>query len=151
MNELKKVQGAQVVMIKKYFWQSTNFWIALTSLLGALVVGFDSELGQKFVMEVFAVFASGGMLRNFFKENGLKFDWTQVGTSNFWAQLGIIVTTVSGAVLPDELFNTLQEAAQAVFTQNWQALLVAMFSLATIIWNLVKDKGSKEKIKAVAA
>lgn len=124
----------------KKFWQSTNFWTAVLLAVGALFVGFPEGAARDTVAALFALIASSGIIRNFVKE-GVGFDWKQIKTANFWNYVATAITAIVPQI-PAELFSRLQELATHLVGGNWQGILVSVFSIATILYHLVKNAGS---------
>lgn len=125
------------VMDKK-FWQSSNFWTNLALAVGAAFValggtGFPDDAATKLVAGVFAVFAAGSILRNYFKNVQLSGKLGDLfKSSNFIAAL---LTMLAGA-LPWLPVEALQELFDAILAGNLQAILIASFNIVNIIYHL---------------
>ncbi len=127
-------------VIKK-FWQSSNFWTWLVLGAGSLIVGFGEVESDavNLVSLVFAVFAGGKILHNFFKK-GIKFDKSQMGSSNFWGYIALIASSIFTVAIPDQLFEDFQTITEALQNGNWTGAIGAVLSAIVIIANLVKNK-----------
>ena len=122
----------------KKWYQSTNFWTAVLLAIGGLFVGFPEEAGVSMIGQIFALIGSVGIMRNFFKSSP-KPDFKKIGEVNFWNYIAAIATAIVPGVLPDELFIRLQELAESLLNGNWQGVITAIFSIATILYYLIKD------------
>lgn len=119
----------------KPFWQSTNFYIALILAVGGLFVGFPEDAARELVGQVFALIASGAAIRNWAKNAG-KPVIARLGGANFWNYVATVVLALVPA-FPPEMFDALQQLAANVIGQNWQGVIMAVFSIATIVYKIV--------------
>lgn len=104
-----------------------------------LFVGFPEEAATSGIEYLFAFLASGKALREYFKRKPEVDAGAAVNNSNWWNYIATIAVAI-GPNIPLELFDSLQDAAVAAISSNWQGILVALFSIATIIYNLVQSK-----------
>lgn len=130
----------------KPFYQSTNFWISVLLALGALFVGFPEGEAKNLVASMFGLISAFGVIRNYFKA-GPQFDWKKFGSVNFWNYVAAFLTAMVPVNLPPELFSRMQELAQAIIGGNWQGILVAVFSVASILYHIVRDNTGKKQKK----
>lgn len=110
--------------------------------VGGLFVGFPEDLGQSIVSQIFALIGSGKLLHEYFKAQPKLDAGAAVNRSNWWNYIGVILTSIIPA-LPLEFIDSLQDVLSNLLSSNWQGVLVALFSIATILYNLFK---SKEKV-----
>ena len=135
----------------KKFWQSSNFWTNIVLLIGALFVGFPEDAGQEIVLQLFALISGGQMLRNFFKKEGT-FDWKQVTTVNFWNYLAAIILSITQLNLPPEFFDGLREVVEGIINKDWQVVVRAVFSIATMLYYIfVQKKTPSDAVKQAKA
>jgi hypothetical protein len=126
---------------KKKWWESTSFFISLAILIGGLWNNFPSNEAQIAVQYIIALVATGGTLRTFFKTAKLDVvSWLQ--NSNTWQGLAVILTTWIPSLTP-ELFSGIEATVKAILSQNWQSIVSALFALATIIYNILKNRPKK--------
>lgn len=121
------------------FLKSSNFWTAVVLAIGGLFVGFQEELGSNLVISVFGLLASGKAVREYFKTKPAVDAGKAVNNSNWWNYIATIVTAFVPQ-LPGEFFSGMQELLSNLLTSNWQGVLVALFSIATILYNLFQSK-----------
>lgn len=120
---------------KKWF-QSSNFWTAAVLLIGGAFIGFPEEIGTNIVNLLFALIAGGKTLQNFF--DNAKFDIKKwAGDANFWNYLGTLLVALI-PTLPTETILHLESAVTSALGGNWQGMIIALFSLGTIIYNILK-------------
>ena len=117
--------------MQKKFWQSTNFWTAVVLLVGSVWVGFPEGAAGQAVGAVFALVASGAIIRNFVKSAGKPNLLQALMSSNFWAQLGTVVVSVL-PLIPAQAITDLETIVQSILGGNWQGAIVAAFSLIKI-------------------
>lgn len=123
------------------WWLSTNFALTVSMLVGSIFVGFDKVDAQAGVASIAGVIASVGAIRE--KVKGVDFKgWLK--NSNTWAYIGTIVVTFV-PVIPAELFTNLGDIAANAIGGNWQGILVGIFSLGTILYQLFKPKTAPVK------
>lgn len=123
------------------FWQGTNFWVALVLFFGGLFVGFPDGEAKHAVEAVFAAIAAVFAVRE--RVKGLGIDWKAWITSkNTWNYLGAFVTAIIPAI-PLDLFARLNDLAVAIIGGNWQGIVTSVFSIATILYYLLKPKIAK--------
>lgn len=129
----------------KPFYQSTNFWISVLLAGGALFVGFPEGQARDLVASMFGLISAFGVVRNYFK-TGPQFEWKKFGSANFWNYVAAFVTAMVPVNLPPELFTSLQDMASAIIGGNWQGILVAVFSVASIVYHIIQSNtGPKEE------
>lgn len=125
--------------MKYPFLKSSNFWTAVVLAVGGLFVGFQPELGSGLVVQVFGLLASAKAVREYFKQDVVVDAGGAVNNSNWWNYIAVIVTSFIPS-LPGEFFDSLQNVMTELINGNWQGVLVALFSLATILYNLFQSK-----------
>lgn len=123
--------------MNKKFWQGTNFWIALVLAIGGLFIGFPEGEARTLIAGLVGVIATAGLFRE--KLKGLqKVEWkTWLASKNTWNYLATAVVAVF-PVIPAQLFTDLRNLIDAALGGNWQGIVTAVFSIATIIYYLVK-------------
>lgn len=122
----------------KQWWQSSNFWTALVLMAGGFFVGFPEETASGFVGLIFAIIAGGKTLQNYLTNANL--DWRKwLNDANFWNYLGALLITIV-PTLPVGLMDSLQNAVQAALGGNWQGMIIALFSLGTILYKVFKPQ-----------
>jgi hypothetical protein len=116
----------------------TNFWVSIVLFIGGLFVGFPTDLAAETVDYWVAGIAGIFAVREKLKSSTI--DWRAwLGNTNTFAYLGTVITALI-PVIPMQLFTDLASLAQAALGGNWQGIVVAAFSIATIIFHLVKPK-----------
>ncbi len=133
----------------KKFWQSSNFWIAVSLAVGGFFIGFPEDEARNLVGNLFATIGSVGILRNFFK-NSPKPDWTQAGKLNFWNYIATIVTAIIPNQLPPELFTSLQSVAESLLGKNWNGVVMGLFSVGTILYYAISNRNKTAAVTASA-
>lgn len=131
----------------KQFWQSSNFWIAVSLAFGGFFIGFPEDEVRNLVGHLFATIGSVGILRNFFKKSP-KADWSQAGKLNFWNYVATIVTAIVPNQLPPELFTSLQGVAESLIGKNWNGVVMGLFSVGTILYYAITSKNNTEAVAA---
>lgn len=131
----------------KKFWQSSNFWIAVSLAIGGFFIGFPEDEARNLVGYIFATISSVGIFRNFFK-NSPKPDWKQAGKLNFWNYVATIVTAIIPNQLPPELFTSLQGVAESLIGKNWNGVVMGLFSVGTILYYAITSKNNTEAVAA---
>lgn len=117
-------------------WLSTNFALTLILFIGGLFVGFSQQDAANGVGAIAALIASVGAIREKIKGVDVK-AW--ISNSNTWAYLGTLVVSIV-PILPLELFQHLGDVARHVIGGNWQGILVSLFSIGTILYQIFKPK-----------
>lgn len=127
------------------FWQGTNFWIALVLAFGGLFIGFPEGEARNIVGAIFAIIASAGVIREKVKDSKIDVKaW--LSSTNTWNYIAAAVTAAL-PMIPAEIFTRLNELAIALIGGNWQGIVTAIFSIATIIYYLVrKPKATPETV-----
>jgi len=123
--------------VKKWY-QSSNFWTAVVLLIGGAFVGFPEEIGTQAVGLIFALIAGGKTLQNFF--DNAKFNaklW--LSDANFWNYFGAIIVALV-PTLPTETILHLETAVTSAIGGNWQGMIIALFSLGTILYKMLKPE-----------
>jgi hypothetical protein len=124
------------------FLQSSNFWTAVVMAVGGLFVGFPEGLGEQFVAELFALLGTGKLLREYIKSRPAVNAGEAVNRSNWWNYIGVIITSIV-PMIPGEFIDSLQNVLSNLLSSNWQGVLVALFSIATILYNLFQSKNKE--------
>ncbi len=124
------------------FLKSSNFWTAIVLAIGGLFVGFPEEAGATIVNQLFALLGTGKLLHEYFKTRPQADYKGAVNRSNWWNYIGVIVTTAIPA-LPGNFTDGLEDLFRSLLSANWQGVLIALFSLATILYNLFQSKDKK--------
>jgi hypothetical protein len=119
------------------FWQGTNFWIALVLAFGGLFIGFPEGEARAIVAGVFGLIATAGAFREKLKgiTNVPWKDWLR--SPNTWNYIAAAVTAIV-PILPVELFTRLRELIDALIGGNWQGIVTAVFSIATMLYYIIK-------------
>lgn len=119
--------------------ESSNLWTNIVMIIAGLFVGFPTEAGLSGVAAIFALLASGKAIRTYLKESA-KVDWkSALQNSNLWNYIGVVVVAVIPN-LPAGIMESLQEIARNAIGGNWQGVVIAVFSLATILYNIFKKQ-----------
>lgn len=120
------------------FWQGTNFWVAAVLAIGGIFVGFPADNARLFVEMLVGTVASAFLIRE--KVKGLHPDWLAwIKSPNTWNYLATAIIAIVPAI-PAELFQRLRELLDAALIGNWQGIVSGVFSIATIIYYIVKGK-----------
>jgi hypothetical protein len=118
------------------FWQGTNFWVALVLAIGGIWVGFPQDEASGAVQALFALISAVGLVRE--KVKGLRIDWKAWAVSkNTWNYIAAFVTAIVPTI-PVDFFQRLNELATAVVGGNWQGIVTALFSIATMLYYIVR-------------
>jgi len=131
----------------KPFWQSANFWTAVVLVIGGLFVGFPAEAAENTVLNIFTLIAGSMGIREWLKGKPKLDPEKAVNRSNWWNYLATVVISIFPN-LPPEILTQLEEAVGSAIAGNWQGLIVAVFSIATILYNLFQQRKKEEKLKA---
>jgi len=120
--------------IKKQFWQSTNFWTAVTLLVGGFFVGFPADVATNVVGWIFMLIGAGATLRNFFQDSPTDVKgW--VLDANFWNYLTAIVVAIV-PTLPSGTIELIESVARDLIGGNWQGAIIGVVSLVTILYKI---------------
>lgn len=115
-----------------------NFWLNLVLLVGGFWVGFNGEEATALVGHVFAVIGGVGALANFFKNAEL--DWRRwLSNANFWNYLAVLLVMLVPEI-PSEVIDSVEQIVQALLSKNYQALIGALFTLATFLYKIFTTK-----------
>ena len=118
------------------FWQGTNFWIALILAFGGVFVGFPEGEAKYAIEAIFATIAALFAVRE--KVKDLTIDWKAWITSkNTWNYLAAALTAVF-PLIPLDLFAKLNELITAIIGGNWQGIVTAIFSIATMLYYIFR-------------
>lgn len=121
---------------KAPFWLSTNFALNVILFFGGAFIGFSQADAATGVGAAATFIAAFGAVREKIKGVDIK-AW--LANSNTWSYLGAIVVTFVPA-LPVETFQHLGDLARNVIGGNWQGILVSLFSIGTILYQIFKPK-----------
>lgn len=126
------------------FWQGTNFWIALILAFGGLFVGFPESDARNIVGAIFAAIASAGALREKLK-GASKVDWKDwLRSPNTWNYLGAAIVAIVPA-LPGDFFLRVRDLIDAALGGNWQGIVTALFSIATMLYFIIRKPATAAK------
>jgi hypothetical protein len=118
------------------FWESSNFWIATILAIGGLFVGFPEGAARDAVSSIFIIIASAGALRERLKNAQIDAKkW--LSSANTWNYIATAITSAF-SFLPPDLFTQIQALFSAIFGGNWQGATAALFSIATILYHILK-------------
>lgn len=125
-------------------WKDQNFWINLVLMAGGFWAGFSEIEATSLVGAVFVAIGAVGSLSNFFKN--ADFDWLRwIKNANFWNYLAVILTMLVPEI-PSEIIGSVEEIVRSLLDQNYQALIAALFTLATFLYKVFKkDPGEGDK------
>lgn len=125
--------------MQKKFWQSTNFWIALVLAAGGLFIGFPENEARGLIAGLFGLIAIAGAFRE--KLKGLtKVAWKDwLRSANTWNYLGAALTAIV-PMLPADLFVRLRELIDSILGGNWQGIVTALFSVATMLYYIIRGR-----------
>ena len=119
------------------FWQGTNFWIALVLAFGGLFIGFPEGEARNIVSGIFGLIATAGLFREKLKTS-VKVDWKDwIRSPNTWNYIGAAVVAIVPA-LPSDFFTRVRDLIDAILGGNWQGIVTALFSIATMIYFIIK-------------
>jgi len=120
----------------KFSTQSTNFWLNVALLVGGLFA-----LSADVVTNVFAagvsIIAFIGAIRTLIKRPDLRAWLTD---ANIWVYIANIVLVLLPSV-PAEVFQNLYRFFVSLFGQDYQGVILAVFSLANILFRWLSTKG----------
>lgn len=123
---------------KKKFWQSSNFWTAITMVIGAFFGSqFPEEAATGAINQLFLLLGSGKAIQEWLSTGPKPDIRVALSSVNFWNYLAAIGVAIIPA-LPGELFSRLQELAVSLIGGNWQGALVAAFSIVTILYHIFR-------------
>lgn len=123
-------------MEQKKWYQSSNFWTAAIMVVAGIFVGFTEEMAGTAVGSVFAIVAAGKALHNYFKD--AKIDWKGWVLNSNFVNYALIVITAFLPTFDPMLLQKLQQLAGAIFAGDVSGIIAAIFSLATILYNIFK-------------
>ena len=119
------------------FWQGTNFWIAIVLAFGGLFIGFPEGEARNIVSGIFGLIATAGLFREKLK-TAVKVDWKDwIRSPNTWNYIGAAVVAIVPA-LPSDFFTRVRDLIDAILGGNWQGIVTALFSIATMIYFIIK-------------
>src|SRR5574343_1188029 len=125
-------------MDQKKWYQSANFWTAIILAIGGLFIGFPEGEARALVAGLFGIVSTGMLFRE--KLKNLTPDWRSwLRSANTWNYIATAATAIL-PVLPIELFHRLRDLADAALGGNWQGVAASVFSIATILYYLLKPK-----------
>lgn len=138
----------QEILIKKKFWESTNFWILVGLFASSLfIVREDIEpLIQQIVGGISGIISAVMLIRNMIKDGKFKLEWSRI--SNSIAYLGLIINGIVEQNIPEETWGYLSTIAESLMAGNWQGAVGAAFPLFAILLNLFKNKGTQPNLQA---
>lgn len=120
------------------WYQSANFWTAVILAAGGIFVGFPESDARNIVSALFGLISGGMLIRE--KLKGLPADWKAwIRSANTWNYIATAVIAVVPAI-PADLFTQLRNLADAALGGNWQGIAAAVFSIATILYYLLRPK-----------
>lgn len=120
------------------WYQSANFWTAVILAAGGIFVGFPESDARNIVSALFGLISGGMLIRE--KLKGLPADWKAwIRSANTWNYIATAVIAVMPAI-PADLFTQLRNLADAALGGNWQGIAAAVFSIATILYYLLRPK-----------
>lgn len=116
---------------------STNFWMALLLLVGA-VFSISGEVTQQGAGLLMGAVAFAGVAREAFKS--AKFiGWGKFLDANVWNYLVTVLVTVVPMLEP--VMPALKKVIDAILMKDWGAVLTATISAGTIVWyTIIKPK-----------
>lgn len=125
----------------KKFWQGTNFYMALGLLiLSASTLAMDQAQAQlTFLIE--GVVAGIYLIRQV--ATG-KFSFKNFQDKNGWNYLAQLILLVSPQFA--DLVPGLQKLTEALVAKDWGAVISALFSIGTILYYLVSNKGNRAEV-----
>lgn len=124
--------------VEKKWYQSSNFWTAAVLMIGGAFVGFPEQIGTEVVGLIFGLIAGGKSLQNFLDNAKLDMKaWA--ADANFWNYLGTIIVAIV-PTLPAETITHLETAVVNAIGGNWQGMIIALFSLGTILYKVLKPQ-----------
>lgn len=119
---------------------SSNFWTAVALAIAGFFVGFPEDAATNGVEYVVGIIGAVKAIREYFKQYGVKPDIEHaVNSSNFWNYISVIVVTLVPTI-PVEMIDSVRDVAVNIIGQNWQGVLVGVFSLVTILYNVFWKK-----------
>ena len=130
---------------EKKFWQGTNFYMALGLLiLSASTLAMDQAQAQlTFLIE--GVVAGIYLIRQV--ATG-KFSFKNFQDKNGWNYLAQLILLVSPQFT--DLVPGLQKLTEALIEKDWGAVISAMFSIGTILYYLVSNKGNRGEVARIS-
>lgn len=126
------------------WWESTNFFASallfIAGLWGLNSGEFDTAV-KGFVMQIYTLIGTGGILRTFIVN--AKFNPGQwLGNKNTYQYLVAILVSIIPN-LPADAGDKLYDFVQAVKTGNIGIIISAAVTLAVFIWNVWKSQPGK--------
>ena len=114
--------------------KGTNFWFSLVLLFGGLFIGFPENEARNAVSALFAVISSIFFFRGFFK-NAIFDVKNWLNDANTWNYIAAILISIIPN-FPEDIVPSIGELIRAIHEGNTQGILIALFSLITIIAKL---------------
>lgn len=129
--------------MQKPWYTSSNFWTFAALTIGALFVGFPEDAAKETVSAIVGLVASFRGVREWIKNQPKFKPVEEINRSNFWAYLATAVTAAV-PLIPVEIFDNLQNIVENLIGGNWQGVLTGIFGLATILYNIFRNRQPKE-------
>lgn len=130
--------NTQIETTAKNWWQSSNFWTAAIMVIAGAFVGFEESMAETAVGGIFGIIAVGKSLHNYFKE--AKIDWKSWVLDSNFVNYALIVLTTFFANFDAALLEKIQQLFGAALDGDVSGILAAIFSIATILYNVFKQK-----------
>jgi len=130
--------------VEKKFWQGTNFWVAFALLAAGLsTVVIPDDLVRAVIMGASAFLSGLFLIREKVKGAGIDLKaW--LASKNTWNYLATVVIAIVPTI-PADLFTRLHELATAILGGNWQGIVTALFSIATMLYFIIKKPAVLKK------
>jgi len=133
----------------KNAWNSTNFWIWVGMFLATIFINASVDESLSIVTQVVnTVFASVSavmMGRNYIKDKGIKFSWSNV--TNAIGYLGLIINSLTAVDIPEAFWVHLKTITNGLIAGDWPVVAGAVFPLLVILLNLFKKQTPVEPAK----
>lgn len=127
---------------------STNFWMALLMLVGA-IFSISGEVTQQGAALLMGAIAFAGVAREALKS--AKFiGWGKFLDANVWNYLVTVVVTILPMLEP--VMPALRKVIDAIVLKDWGAALTALISAGTIVWyTIIKPRIDAKETAQVGA
>lgn len=124
-------------------FKSTNFTLAVVLAIGGLWVGFPEGEVRGLVEALFGIVATAGLVREKLKD--VSIDWRAwLRSANTWNYIGTAVVAIVPA-LPLDFFQRIRDLLDSALIGNWQGVATALFSIATILYYVLRPKVNAAK------
>lgn len=104
-----------------------------------MFVGFPDGEAKSIVESIFALIAGAGVFREKIKGATVVSWKTWITQVNTWNYIGAAVVAIVPSI-PAQLFTDMRNLMDSLIGGNWQGIVTAVFSIATMLYYIFKKK-----------